>query len=127
MRRPSSSVLVREELDRLLTDGVGREENIVSALVEAATRLVVQELLESEQPDFLGGRGRYRRRDDGQRGLRNGCTPSRLRTAEGPIGVRVPQVRDGTEPYRSSRGRVRAGLECGRQDRSSRPATPATR
>ena len=127
MRRPSSSVLVREELDRLLTDGVGREENIVSALVEAATRLVVQELLESEQPDFLGGRGRYRRRDDGQRGLRNGYTPSRLRMAEGPIGVRVPQVRDGTEPYRSSRARVRAGLECGRQDRSSRPATPATR
>jgi len=127
MRKPSSSVLVREELDRLLTDGVGREGNIVSTLVEAATRLVVQELLESEQPDFLGGRGRYRRRDDGQRGLRNGYTPSRRRTAEGPIGVRVPQVRDGTAPYRSSRARVRVGLECGRQDRSSRPATPATR
>ena len=102
MRRLSPSVLVREEIDRLLVDGVGREENIISSLVETATRLVVQELLESEQSDFLGGRGRYARRDPDQRGLRNGYAASRLKTAEGPIEVRVPQVRDGTEPYRSS-------------------------
>src|SRR5579862_6445016 len=57
MRRLSPSVLVREELDRLFADGVDREENIVSALVE---------------------------------------------TAEGTIPVRVPQVRDTQEPYRSS-------------------------
>jgi transposase-like protein len=102
MRRLSPSVLVREELDRLVTDGVGRDENIISALVETATRLVVQQLLEAEQSDFLGGRGRYRRRDGDERGLRNGYAPSRLRTAEGPIKVRVPQVRDAEEPYRSS-------------------------
>lgn len=102
MRRLSPSVLVREELDRLLTDGVAREENIVSALVERATRLVVQELLEAEQADFLGGRGRYARRSAEQLGSRNGYESSRLRTAEGPIEVRVPQVRDGNEPFRSS-------------------------
>jgi hypothetical protein len=42
----------------LLPGGVDRGTNIVSALVEAVTRLVVQELLEGEQQDFLGGRGR---------------------------------------------------------------------
>ena len=36
------------------------------------TRLVVQELLEGEQADYLGGRGRYERRGEGQVGSRNG-------------------------------------------------------
>jgi len=102
MRSLSPSVLVREQLDRLVTDDVGRDENIISALVETATRLVVQQLLETEQSDFLDGRGRYPRRDGDERGLRNGYSPSRLGTAEGPIEVRVPQVRDAEEPYRPS-------------------------
>ncbi len=49
----------------MLAGGVDRESNIVSALVENVTRLVVQELLEGEQGDYLGGRGRYERRGEG--------------------------------------------------------------
>ena len=79
-----------------------REGNIVSALVEVVTRLVVQELLEGEQDDHLGGRGRYQRRDEGQFGSRNGYEPGRVRTAEGMVEVAVPQVRGGEEPFRSS-------------------------
>jgi hypothetical protein len=41
----------------LLSGGTDHGSNIVSALVETVTRLVVQELLEAEQADFLGGRG----------------------------------------------------------------------
>jgi hypothetical protein len=41
-------VIAREQLQELLAGGVGRESNIVSALVETVTRLVVQELLEAE-------------------------------------------------------------------------------
>jgi len=41
----------------------------VSALVETVTRLVVQELLEAEQIDFLGDRSRHQRRAQGQCGL----------------------------------------------------------
>jgi hypothetical protein len=37
---------------------MGRESNIVSALVGTVTRLVVQELVEAVQADFVGGRGR---------------------------------------------------------------------
>jgi transposase-like protein len=96
------SAFVREELDRLLNGALDAETNIVSALVEGATRFVVQELLEAEQAEFLGGRGRYERRVLDQRGSRNGYERARLRTAEGAIDVAVPQVRGAGEPYRSS-------------------------
>jgi transposase-like protein len=97
-------VLAREELHRLLLSlagGADSESNIVSALVQAVTRLVVQELVEGEQEDFLGGRGRYVRRATGQAGSRNGYAPGRLRTAEGPVGVALPQVRGADGPFRS--------------------------
>jgi putative transposase len=102
MRRVAPSVIAREQLQGLLAGTVDRETNIVSALVETVTRLVVQELLEGEQSDFLGGRGRYQRRDDAQGGSRNGYERGRLRTAEGFVGVAVPQVRGAAEPFRSS-------------------------
>jgi transposase-like protein len=93
MRRVAPSVLAREELHRLLTGAADRESNIVSALVQAVTRLVVQELVEGEQEDFLGGRGLYERCAEGQAGSRNGYERGRLRTAEGPVEVALPQVR----------------------------------
>jgi putative transposase len=102
MRKLPPSALVREELDRLLNGALDAETNVVSALVQRATRLVVQELLEAEQAEFLGGRGRYERRDLDQRGSRNGYERARLRTAEGAIDVALPQVRGAGEPYRSS-------------------------
>ena len=103
MRRVPPSVLVREELDRLLGGGANEGTNIISALVDTVTRLVVQQLLEGEQADFLGGRGRYRPRVEDQRGSRNGYERARIRTAEGAIDVRVPQVRGAGEPEESSR------------------------
>jgi len=95
-------VLVREELDQLLHGGADPGTNIISALVNTVSRLVLQQLLEAEQADYLGGRGRYERRGSGQRGSRNGYEPGRIRSAEGAIDVRVPQVRGAGEPYRSS-------------------------
>ena len=102
MRRVSPSVIAREELGRLLSGGADREANIVSAFVEAVTRMVVQEIIEGEQGDYLGGRGRYQRRGDGQVGWRNGYERGRLRTAEGAIDVAVPQVRGADAPFRST-------------------------
>ncbi len=101
MRRVPPSMLVREELDQLLHGSVDEGTNIVSSLVETITRMVVQELLEAEQADFLGGRGRYQRRAGDQRGSRNGYEDGGIRTAEGAIGVRLPQVRGAGEPFRS--------------------------
>ena len=100
MRRVSPSVIAREQLRQLLVGGADRETNIVSALVETVTRQVVQELLEGEQQDFLGGR--YDRRREDQAGSRNGYERGRLRTAEGFVDVAVPQVAAPAEPFRSS-------------------------
>src|SRR6266576_985178 len=102
MGRVAPSVIAREQLRRLLDGGADRDRNIVSALVETVTRLVVQELLEAEQGDFLGDRGRYERRGDDQVGSRNGYERGRLRTAEGFVDVAVPQVRGAGQPFRSS-------------------------
>jgi len=102
MRRVPPSMLAREDLDHLLRDDLDQQTNVISALVETVSRLVIQELLEAEQADYLGGRGRYERRGAGQRGSRNGYEPGRIRTAEGAIDVRVPQVRGAGETYRSN-------------------------
>ena len=104
MKKVAPSVGAREELDRLMAGGVDRDTNLISQLVATCTRLVVQELLEAEQRDWMGGRGRYEARDEtaGHRGWRNGYEDRQIRSAEGGIRVRVPQVRDGGEPFRSS-------------------------
>src|SRR3972149_1975678 len=82
MRRVPPSMLIREDLDRLLADGAGPGENLISDLVQTVTRL--------GDPDA------------GQRGWRNGYVESSIRTAEGKIPIRVPQVRDAAEPFRST-------------------------
>jgi putative transposase len=102
MQRVAPSMALRQQLQELLSGGADRGSNIVSALVETVTRVVVQELLEGEQADYLGGRGRYERRGEGQLGSRNGYAPARVRTAEGAFEVAVPQVRGVGAPFRSS-------------------------
>jgi transposase-like protein len=102
MQRVAPSQIARQQLQELLAGGAECGSNIVSALVETVTRVVVQELLEGEQADYLGGRGRYERRGQGQVGSRNGYAPGRVRTAEGAFEVAVPQVRGAGQPFRSS-------------------------
>ena len=87
MRRVPPSVHVREDLDRLLHGGVDEGTNIVSALVGTVTKLVVQQLLEAEQADYLGGRGRYERKGPDQRGSRNGYEPGCQRRSNSLAGV----------------------------------------
>ena len=101
MRRVPPSALVREEIDRLLSGGVDRGGNIVSELASLGLRYLAQHGLEQEQQDHLG-RGRYARRAEGEEpGWRNGYEDARIRTAEGAVAVRLPQVRESPEPYRS--------------------------
>jgi transposase-like protein len=102
MQRVAPSQIARQQLQELLAGGAECGSNIVSALVETVTRVVVQELLEGEQADYLGGRGRYERRTQGQVGSRNGYAPARVRTAEGAFEVAIPQVRGAGQPFRSS-------------------------
>jgi len=82
MRRVPPSMLIREDLDRLLADGAGPGENLISELVQAVTGLVVQQLVEAEQTDFVGGRGRRECREPNadDRGSRNGYVERSIRT-----------------------------------------------
>lgn len=102
MRRVPPSVVIREQLDRLLSEGVGGDDDLLGTLAELGLRYVLQQGLEQEQTDRLG-RGHYQRRgaDEPDRGWRNGYEEATLRTAEGKVRVQVPQVREGEGPYRS--------------------------
>jgi transposase-like protein len=92
---------VRQQLRAFLREGLQTSEQPTSDLLRLAAQVVVQEMLEQEVTDFLG-RERYERRSGNERGYRNGYEPGRIRSAEGQIEVRVPQVRDSEHPYRST-------------------------
>lgn len=103
MRKVAPSQMVREQIEQTLSGGVDEQSNLLSTLAHLGMKQLVQQALEAEQEDFLG-RGRYERREDAGQGhfYRNGYEEAGLSTAEGEVGVRMPQVRGtGEEPYRS--------------------------
>ena len=80
------------------TDAQSGEE-LLSTLVRLSTERVLQEALEQEQATALG-RERYAARGE-QVGYRNGYENGTLKTAEGVLRVKLPQIRGREEPYRS--------------------------
>jgi putative transposase len=101
VRRVPPSTVIHQEIDRLLSRGTSEEGNLLSELAELGLRYLVQQGFEQEQEDFLGRRHYERRGDGSPRGLRNGYEDARLKTAEGAVDVKLPQVRDIERPYRS--------------------------
>jgi putative transposase len=90
-----------QELRQLLQgqNEAQRGEELLSMLVRLSTERVLQEALEHEQALELG-RGRYEPRG-GVAGYRNGYENGTLKTAEGVMRVKLPQIRGREEPYRS--------------------------
>src|SRR5499433_3169358 len=74
-------------------------EELLSLLVRLSTERILQEALEEEQAVALG-RGRYEARGE-KLGYRNGYESGTLKTGEGILHVKVPQIRGQAEPYRS--------------------------
>ncbi len=105
-KRLPASMRTREELSTLiegrLSSPAGR-----SALVELATRLIVEEALEGEARDTLG-RDYYEHGAEPGQGYRNGVRPGRLKTAEGKLTYSAPQIAGLDQPYRSE---IRAHLK----------------
>jgi len=97
--RPSERI--GKEISQLLEGGVEEGQDILGQLIEKSVRKVLQEILEQEVEDYLG-RGYYQRGERKQRGYRNGYETKKLKTAEGRMGVEVPQLRDTEETYRSA-------------------------
>jgi putative transposase len=85
-----------------MLDGQSEAQNggeWLSTLVRLSTERVLQEALEREQTETLG-RARYERRA-GSQGYRNGYEDGTLKTAEGVLRLKVPQISGRTEPTRS--------------------------
>jgi putative transposase len=101
VRRVPPSTVIHEEIDRLLSRGTSEESNLLSELAELGLRYLVQQGFEQEQEDFLGRRHYERRGVGAPRGLRNGYEGARLKTAEGAVDIKLPQVRGTEHPYRS--------------------------
>jgi putative transposase len=74
-------------------------EELLSMLVRLSTERILQEALEEEQTAALG-RGRYETRGE-KTGYRNGYENGTLKTAEGVLRVKLPQIRGREDPYRS--------------------------
>jgi transposase-like protein len=66
-------------------------EELLSLLVRLSTERILQEALEHEQAVALG-RGRYEARGE-KVGYRNGYENGTLKTGEGVLQVKVPQIR----------------------------------
>jgi putative transposase len=102
MPRIAPSAKIREEISRLLQDGVPKAQDVTGMLLRLGAQRLAQELLEEEATDFLG-RDRYVRHRGAapHRGYRNGYEPGRVRTAEGDIPLQIPQIRQTPVPYQS--------------------------
>ncbi len=61
MRGVLPSMLVREDLEQLLHGEHSQSTNLISSLFDVTSRLVIEELLASQQAASLGGRGRDER------------------------------------------------------------------
>jgi transposase-like protein len=71
-------------------------EELLSTLVRLSTERVLQEALEHEQAAALG-RGRYEARGE-KLGYRNGYEKGTLKTGEGVLRVKLPQIRGQEDP-----------------------------
>ena len=80
-----------------------QEGSVTSLLMRLGLEALLNRALEEERTDFLG-RGRYERTglpaEAAERtGYRNGYKPGHVDTAEGRVGLAIPQVRQTPEPF----------------------------
>jgi|WetSurSiteA1Bulk_404760.scaffolds.fasta_scaffold30599_1 putative transposase len=102
MKRIPPSTQIRQEISSLLTQGTQEGVNLLAELMKKGLQHVLQEALEQEVTDHLG-RGHYERlpEEHPHRGYRNGYEPKHLKTPEGRVEVKAPQLRETLIPYRS--------------------------
>lgn len=98
--RIAPSERIEQEMQAFLRGGIQSSEQPLSQFIRLAAQQIVQAALEQEVTEYLG-RERYERQPE-VTGYRNGYKPGRIRSAEGEIGVEVPQVRNSADPYQSS-------------------------
>ena len=89
------------QLGRELREELGNSSQLAGDWVRRAAKALVEQMLAAEVDEALG-RASYQRRDEQQAGYRNGYKERSIKTAEGPVQVAVPQVRNLADgPFRS--------------------------
>lgn len=99
-----ASVPLEERLAQMgqeLREEMAEGKELSSSFFRRAGQIVVEQLLAAEVAETLG-RDNHQRRADGQHGYRNGYKMRKLKTGEGQVPVRLPQVRGLDEPYHSA-------------------------
>jgi transposase-like protein len=83
--RIAPSVRLEQEIEELLTKGLGEAGEHLAELGRLGARLVLQRAIDEEVAAFLG-RARYQRTPTAT-GSRNGTRPKPIQTAEGEIRI----------------------------------------
>ena len=99
-KRVTATDRVRDEIDGLFAD---RDRDLAEVLEEVArlsVRLVMQSALEAEVTEFLG-RERYARGQRSREGMRNGYSPTTVKTTAGAVTLERPKVRGTLESFSS--------------------------
>lgn len=95
--RSAPSVRLEQQIEELLTNGLGEASEHLAELGRLGARLVLQRAVDEEVAAFLG-RARYQRTPTAT-GSRNGTRPKPIQTAEGEISIAMPQVRNTAERF----------------------------
>ncbi len=101
MKKIQPSTRISKEILTLLQNGCEESEDLLSLLINKSVRKIIQEVLEQEIADYLG-RDYFERKSSSRKGYRNGYEFKKLKTAEGPLRIDVPQLRNTDSPYRSA-------------------------
>ena len=95
--RIAPSVRLEQQIEELLTRGLGEASEHLAELGRLGARLVLQRAVDEEVAAFLG-RARYQRTPMAT-GSRNGTRPKPIHTAEGALSIAMPQVRNTAERF----------------------------
>src|SRR6266536_2979068 len=95
--RIASSARLEQQIEELLTNGLGDKSEHLTELGRLGARLVKQRAVDEEVAAFLS-RARYERTPTAT-GSRNGTRPKPIQTAEGEISIAMPQVRGTAEHF----------------------------
>lgn len=89
-----------ERYRKELLEAVGAASLDFSGYCRLAAQAMLQSAMELEVAEFVG-RTSYERRSGDQSTYRNGYKRRRVATGEGSVELRVPQTRDGNEPFQT--------------------------
>jgi transposase-like protein len=95
--RIAPSARLEEQIEQLLTSGLGEDGEHLAELGRLGARLVLQRAVDEEVAALLA-RARYERTAEAK-GSRNGTRPKPIQTAEGEIRIAMPQVRNTAERF----------------------------